>query len=1286
ESEDDYEFEYEWEYELALEDAGFEPGAFAQDETEMTINGNSITIHVNPVSGEYVAWLYPELYDIEPVKTSFHGTVYDRHERLDLRDAPVADDATMKKNMLTRGEQTDTIRYHKEWNYNYRAEPIYTLRQWVWNDEDETAGDFVDYFGEKEYVFADTTLMLVNLDLEPNDANFYTFDKPVFLQGKSYLFVLQANEYYVSDEKLTIEAHSVEDATFSITSTIAENSAPVTIALDAESGVGFYEFVVGAPSGDGPSRLSTTMTTGGRSYYSDDFGATGLEAYVLGGTSTGTDFRTTAPPKVDFVLHDPPGTSSYAYINAGTTLVHTEFDSWAKGTLITSKNTLSLGYSTMMVLGVVGTSASAYGTGGTGLETNQMSMDNGSTQTTYTFTQGFSTMGNPALMGAGAEVLVGDPGDLFVGQAVNTLFGKVNAVEISRTETFSNPDNIFTDRTQDFAIGKTSIMGVGESFETSFAYTEYEIENFVIPRWEDAVRGLLSRIVIPKIKNRTKEWNDSAMCAKLLSNYGIDVRNITAPLYVSHLRENHSKFGKLNSDTAFHERATAEGAPSGPSYTIIWDSTSLETMKKIDVPDLGPIEECPQDSVLMAYDQINGWLRILAQNEIAKLTGEYTQNLSFGAGVGSVGISTSHDTIYSFGSSSNRTHRVYVSAHEEGKVSGEFVSARRVAADGAVSSDAGGSALAAVSVQPVANRAVLHPGSRNGNGGNSKHSAIRSHIATRRPGTPRSQGYPNFYNATRRSHASKGSGSGSSSGSSTSSSSSSTRAPRIGQANFFWGLNSADGKPYMYHRTVAADGKVEMKRLSEAQSSYAQRDALGNFVKRLPNGDIMFCDVNGGLITMSSTDGHGNVDISHAEALPFRTVHTSSVNISRTAFNAWDAARPVGSMPADLYFDGMSAFANWRQRHPHAFAGDFFASNTYDKWNNRQRHGKAVATARKWRNDELKQKWKARVRRPNKQYEGWKSDIDIKKKPVQSGKRTVDKAFDIARKKRNQLIPVLFVEFPHPPKAKPKPKPKPTPKPPAPTPTPKPKKKVKVKRPALVTPTPTPTPPKPPTPPETTTETTTEETKETTEETKETTKETTEEPTKETTEDTTTEKPKHKSKPKPPPPKKRKKTPSPQQPVPTPPTPPSTETETEESEETKSEETKSEEPESEDSEETTEDPDPKSEDSETETPPTPDTPDSDEDEDEEEEEDDDDDETDSKSSKSSSLDSVHSSHFVPPKDDKRNAWDCIRDNDDGADVNPPPQTTSVSSHSEILLPAPPPNLSPSISPRRDPAP
>ncbi|WP_158648426.1 LamG domain-containing protein, partial [Candidatus Symbiothrix dinenymphae] len=1001
-------YDMEWEYEMMLEnlvDSDFDFGGFGQEFTEMKINGNEVTVYINQITGEYVAWLYPEVYNIEPIKTLYDGIIYNGNERLDLRDAPVVDEAAMKKNTLTWSdsvlvngqmqfvEQTDTIRYHKEWNYIHRPEPIYTIQQWEWEANAKITGEgsTVNYFGEKEYVLPDTTLALVNLNLQPDDDGFYTFGKPVFLQGKSYTFVMNAEEYHVNLNSLDIIAEPAKDATFSITSTIAANSAQVNISMDAELEMGIYEFVVGAPSGDGVSRLSTTMTTGGRSYYSDNFGAKGLEAYVLGGTVTGTDFRTTAPPKVDFVLHDPPGTSSYAYISAGTTLVHTEFDSWTAGTLMTSKNTLSLGYSTMMVLGVIGTSASAYGTGGMGIETNNTSSGNGSTQTTYRFNRNFSTMGNPAIMGGGADVFVGDPGDLFVGQAVNTLYGKVNAVEIRKTWEFTNPNNIFTDEVPGaFDIGKISTMGVGESFETSFAYTEYEIEKIMVPKWVDAVWGVLSRIVIPLDESLTKAQNDSAMYAKLHDDYGVDTATISAPVYVSHLYVGDTNFGMLNSDTsAFHSQATEDGASSGPSYTVVWDRATREILRAMDEPNLGHLEG-PTDSIVMAYDQINGWLGILAQNELAKLAGDYTQNASFGAGVGSVGVSTSHDTLYSYGSGYNRNHRVYVSAHEEVKAGGDFVSARRVATTDAVQAPGSGKTIVRA---PLRNswwqqrKETKKLKKQMGITGNHKYPPKK---VTVRIG--------NFYSEVafltvrqlpaKHKHPLVIQSRLLTDGLIYSDAVKDSKGRKHRMQHTLWKMDDV-GKPVLYSRSVDTNGKIHLKKIRPQPSR--RSDAFG----RMPVYETIHIPATMGwevdlkprlshrysdddevahevLAEIRALEKKHDTKIRNADGLrwpgpfyydyvPAKTIRRLTIDeyrgphyyegtqtemgevnqaqrdetdgsISRSGYIAWVRDNIVIGLDRDDYFGDMVAYRYWRKKHPEVDPLDFFLSDEYDKW------------------------------------------------------------------------------------------------------------------------------------------------------------------------------------------------------------------------------------------------------------------------------------------------------------------------------------------------------------------
>jgi hypothetical protein len=141
------------------------------EQTHMTVMGREITINVSPETGEYVAWVYPELYVIQNITAApAYGSIYSDYEKLDLRNAPVSDDRMLKTSVYNwtdsvkidaqgnkaayyqKNSHSDTVRYHAEWSFYHQANPMFTIRQVV-------DGDTVKYFGEREFAIDDDTVV-----------------------------------------------------------------------------------------------------------------------------------------------------------------------------------------------------------------------------------------------------------------------------------------------------------------------------------------------------------------------------------------------------------------------------------------------------------------------------------------------------------------------------------------------------------------------------------------------------------------------------------------------------------------------------------------------------------------------------------------------------------------------------------------------------------------------------------------------------------------------------------------------------------------------------------------------------------------------------------------------------------------------------------------------------------------------------------------------------------------------------------------------------------------------
>ncbi|MDR2085597.1 MAG: T9SS type A sorting domain-containing protein [Dysgonamonadaceae bacterium] len=616
------------------------PENISQDSTQMRVRNNTVTIHVSPETGEYVAWLYPELYLVENISAGNLGTVYDRREALDLRETPVINEQLLttsvytwndsvwiapKGNMAAHWEQrehNDTVRYHSEWSFYHQAEPSYTVEQIVKNAP-------VKYFGELEYKIKDDTLMLVNT---PETTPDYAFGKPVFIQGEPYAFRLSAFEEYVNPTKNRTDIVPVSGGVVSFAGELLMETNPESIELDS-LGQGVFEFLGGmANLTTGVNALSTMVGIDGYPYYSQTFGASGMEAYVLGGRSTGTDFLTAANDKVSFVLHDPPGTAGYAYIEEGTTTSTTTTVELSEG--------LSFETTLMGVLGVKNVTLVGVGamTGGETETTSKIGAQveieaaynrNYNFTETYTYTERFETSSNAQF--------VGHEADVYVGMGTNTLYGLTNNIAIAPTTDFGDPADILLNG-GNYSIGLQSALALGVTFGTQFMYTGNDIENIMIPKWEDVLKSQF-----------------------VFSESDVNTAEIVNPVYVSKLPADHPNFGKRNDDPAFGAEATT--SLDGPSYKLIIPDALKSKFADGLNPNytgaaIGTVEFT--DSVIYYNDKIKQWKEILADNERRKVQASYSEgkNISFGGGI-TYERSETRDTIESWEHGASLSHNIY---------------------------------------------------------------------------------------------------------------------------------------------------------------------------------------------------------------------------------------------------------------------------------------------------------------------------------------------------------------------------------------------------------------------------------------------------------------------------------------------------------------------------------------------------------------------------------------------------------------------------------------------------
>lgn len=591
-------------------------GGLEDDATTVDYQQKDIVIHVSPITGEFVAMLYPEPYIVSTISV-LQGTdkpmldVYSSRSTIDLTSVAYPDDSYLQteirtwkdSSMVTNRpgvvdhweyiEKSDTVRYNAKWTHYYQSTPTFSIQQLARATAPTSSP--VDYLGEQRIeVSGENGNEREVIDLYDTTKGTYLFGKPVFQQGKVYAFRFDAYEAYTnfSGAESVTSIYPVEGGEVNIANNLQVEPKPETLELDS-TGSAIYRFTAGAPnltsaSGD----IFATLSLGAISYYWN-MGTAPLQAWQLGEKSTGTNFMTAGPDQLTTILRDPPGSASYAYIESGTSLTSSSSNSISHNLAEEAKLTTSLGseLTTFVGLGAgVITKAETKEDVAVGLSSEQTFSSETETEITTTFTERFETSGTADYVGAA--------GDLFIGNSTNLLYGMTNGVKIYKGVTKGTPW-----ATQGvYAIAPSAAIAYGQEFSTRFAFTAMELEDIMIPKWRQSIINRLLPI-----------------------GTTVNTASITAPVYVSKLAPDNAHYGKWNLDKVFKDDPAfdRQNPYNGASYTIYFPAT------------WGPAgEEIThfQDSVLWANNQINTWIEVLAQNEKEKVAMQLKGNYSFGGG------------------------------------------------------------------------------------------------------------------------------------------------------------------------------------------------------------------------------------------------------------------------------------------------------------------------------------------------------------------------------------------------------------------------------------------------------------------------------------------------------------------------------------------------------------------------------------------------------------------------------------------------------------------------------
>jgi hypothetical protein len=592
-------------------------------------------IFTSEESGEFVARLIPEKFVIVEIDVDNDGANniknFFGNKVIDLSVNP-----TLKYEYLYDEEEQllDSLPYHVKLNYIYQTTPEIDVTN---------TNDTVLFYGEEEIVFTDPVDGSIDTIIVADH-----FIYPIFQSFKDYSPKVSVFESYHNFDSGKDTRQSIKEAEVKITNNLALTDGVKIYQLKPEmDGVVVDTFKVGIPNiskseGDQTSFTKTievNVTVEGNEYAWEPGGKL-YRAYITGQRPKGNNFYTEGPQIPEIILHDPPGSRSYAYIKQGSSYTvssgfSTSFDNGS-------------GFGLQVLLGVTAAfggglagpviKTDSKNSGETGLSFSTTVNESGQYVQSYSFSEQISTSSDPGMVGAMADIYIGKSYNYFYGETDNLKILPYDLAETNGVTALEDPE--LDDTKYTLGIVEGYIMNPDNS-DTYFKYTQAHILNKLLPELEDQRNNLFL----------TAKGSDGNL--KYICNPEIDKSDLRYGIAHSY------EVIDLAGDTIVNAYYKMSDEDSILSYSFRPEKQIVE-----DLNDTLNDEIYENDSIRYFNVQIGIWIDAIRSNESEKamaIEGDvFDHNISFDGGVGA--ISRSEVQTISYSHQESRTKNMQFSA------------------------------------------------------------------------------------------------------------------------------------------------------------------------------------------------------------------------------------------------------------------------------------------------------------------------------------------------------------------------------------------------------------------------------------------------------------------------------------------------------------------------------------------------------------------------------------------------------------------------------------------------
>src|SRR5574344_1190229 len=550
-------------------------GQSGKDSVYVHETRNGITVNVDNKTGEYMMRLYPVKYKINSISAVGYSTLFQKGkvaETLDLSDKSNGDTATF--------------------NCIYHAPAVLAYHQ-----NNFSGGD---YLGENIYKAQDNTGRMDTVHIYNEATGTYSFGYPVFMAATTYILNLSAREeyYYNNNKNSQADIVRLKNASAYIQNGLTYESITHTDSIRLDS-LGEYSFLF-VPSVstylDSENHALRTMSIT-LLYDGTYYDATPLTAYVMQAKakSQGKCVALNGAAHLIDILRDPPGRSSYSYIEKGSKLPYSYTSEISFTAGINAQLSIGSGSNSYQGLWagtgtgtVAGTINSASSSTIANIDVTVNQYFKGITSYTFTTNERIKTSSDKKAVGASADVYIGVTDNMILEDAIairavsDSMYRKL---VLNSTGKYPVKDgdqtsliNVKNGEVKLIAKGVDSkgkhvymisdeVLQTYTKLTSSFAYSQSYIEDNLLP---DLVR-IRNSLMLPK---GTSDSEAKATADKL-----------RRPVYISSVPQDDNNF-----------------AIKG-YYSIIYPGSSTTLT----------------DSVNYINQEILTWIRFMAKNEEEKL-------------------------------------------------------------------------------------------------------------------------------------------------------------------------------------------------------------------------------------------------------------------------------------------------------------------------------------------------------------------------------------------------------------------------------------------------------------------------------------------------------------------------------------------------------------------------------------------------------------------------------------------------------------------------------------------